>query len=92
MACSNANGSHKLPLHFIGKAETFKTCNYFGSCLQVSKKEGWIDGAIFTDRFNCHFVTSMKTYLVQRSLTLLLLDSAPAHLYCHVLAMTKSSA
>ena len=86
MACSNASGSHKLPLLFIGKAENprcFKHVNKAAlPVVYKSQKNAWADATIFTDWFNCHFIPSVKKHLIQRGLTpkaLLLLDNAPAH-------------
>ena len=92
LACSNASGSHKLPLLFIGKAANprcFKNVNKAAlPVVYKSQKNAWADAAIFTDWFNCHFVPSVKKHLIQRGLTpkaLLFLDNAPAHPDCCVL-------
>ena len=89
MACSNASGSRKLPLLFIGRAANsrcFKNVNK--AVLPVVYKpemNAWVDAAIFTDWFNCHFVPSVKKHLIQTPQVLLFLDNAPAHPDCSVL-------
>ena len=86
MACSNATGSHKLPLMFIGKSANprcFKNVNK--SALPViyyAQKKAWVNTEIFSDWFHHHFVPAVKKHLTDRGLTvkaLLLLDNAPAH-------------
>ena len=86
MACSNATGSHKLPLMFIGKAANprcFKNVNK--SALPViyyAQKNAWVNAEIFSDWFHHHFVPAVKKHLTDRGLSvkaLLLLDNAPAH-------------
>ena len=86
MACSNATGSHKLPLLFIGKAANprcFKHVNKAAlPVVYKSQKNAWADAAIFTDWFNSHFIPSVTKHLKDRGITpkaLLLLDNAPAH-------------
>ena len=73
MACSNGSGSHKLSLLFIGKVANprcFKHVNKTAlPVVYKSQKNAWADAAIFTDWFNCHFVPSVKQYLIQRGLT-----------------------
>ena len=65
MASSDATGSHKLPLLFIGKAANprcFKHVNKAALLIVYrSQKNAWADAAIFTDWFNCHFIPSVKS-------------------------------
>ena len=86
MACSNATGSHTLPLMFIGKAANphcFKNVNK--SALPViyyAQKNAWVNAKIFSDWFHHHFLPAVKKHLTDRGLSvkaLLLLDNAPAH-------------
>ena len=92
MACSNASGSHKLPLLFIDKAANPRCFKHVNKAVlpvvYLSQRNAWANAPIFTDWFNCHFVPSVKQHLIQRGLTpkaLLLLDNAPAHPDCTVL-------
>lgn len=86
MACSNATGTHKLPLMFIGKAANprcFKNLNK--SSLPVayfSQKNAWANCEIFTKWFYANFVPAVRKHLTEMKLpikALLLLDNAPAH-------------
>jgi hypothetical protein len=92
MACSNATGSHGLPLLFIGKAANprcFKHVNKAAlPVVYKSQRNAWSDAAIFTDWFDCHFIPSVKTHMIKKGLApkaLLLIDNAPAHPDCSVL-------
>lgn len=92
MACSNASGSHKLPLLFIGKAANPRFFKHVHKTalpvVRKSQKNAWADAAIFTEWLNCHFVPLVKQHLIQMGLTpkaLLLLDNAPAHPDCSAL-------
>ena len=86
MACSNATGTHKLPLMFVGTAQNprcFKNVNK--SALPVkyyAQKNAWVDSGIFSEWFHKEFVPSVKKHMSEKSLqvkALLLLDNAPAH-------------
>ena len=86
MACSNASGSHKLPLVFIHKSKKprcFKNVNM--SALPVkysSQRNAWMDTEIFVRWFHEEFVPSVRKHLTDRGLeptALLLLDNAPSH-------------
>ena len=86
MACSNATGSHKLPLMFVGKAQNprcFKHVNK--SALPVkyyAQMNAWVDSVIFADWFHKEFVPAVKKHMSEKCLpvkALLLLDNAPAH-------------
>ena len=80
MACSNATGTHKLPLLFIGKSakpRCFKHMNM--SALPVkyyAQRSAWMDTEIFTHWYHNEFVPAVKRHLKEKSL---LLDNAPAH-------------
>ena len=86
MACSNATGTHKLPLMFIGKAQNPRCLkNVNKSALPVTyyaQKNAWVDSEIFTDWFHKKFVPAVKKHIAEKNLpvkVLLLLDNAPAH-------------
>lgn len=87
MACSNANGSHKLSLLFIGKAadpHCFKHVNKAALPVQYySQKGASVNTETISNWFNCHFVPLVKKkHLMEKGLTpkaLQLLDNAPAH-------------
>lgn len=79
MACSNANGSHKLPLVFIHKSSLFQEhgalpVKYSSQC------NAWMDSEILVRWFEGEFVPSVK-HLTDRGLepkALLLLDHPDA--------------
>uniref|UniRef100_A0A1B6JVI3 HTH CENPB-type domain-containing protein n=1 Tax=Homalodisca liturata TaxID=320908 RepID=A0A1B6JVI3_9HEMI len=84
--CSNASGTHKLPLFVIGKAakpRAFKNINM--DALPVyyrSQKSAWMDTYLFREWFVCEFVPKVKKHLAKSKLpakALLLLDNAPTH-------------
>ncbi len=86
MSCSNATGTHKLPLVFVGKSLNPHCFIHFNKdCLPVkyyAQKNAWVDTNIFTDWFENQFVPSVKKHLTEKGLpikALLLLDNAPAH-------------
>ena len=72
MACSNATGSHKLPLVFIGKAANprcFKNVNKKALPVHYfSQKNAWINTDIFLDWFHNQFVPSVTKHLQQQGL------------------------
>lgn len=71
MACSNATGTHKLPLMFVGKAANprcFKNINK--SSLPVAyfnQKNAWVDCTIFAQWFNNSFVPAVKKHLSEKN-------------------------
>lgn len=84
--CSNADGTHKLPLFVIGKSKkprAFKNINL--SSLPVyyrNQKSAWMDCNLFKSWFFDEFVPSVEKDLKQKNLpvrALLLLDNAPSH-------------
>ena len=86
MACSNAMGTHKLPLMFFGKASNppcFKNINK--KALPVhnySQRNAWVDSDIFLNWFHSQFVPSVTKHLQEQGIpikALLVLDNAPAH-------------
>jgi len=85
-ACSNASGSIKLPLLFIGKAKNLRCFRGIDkSTLPVvyrSQKNAWINTVIFNDWFQNCFVPDVKkklTEIGQEPKALLLLDNCSAH-------------
>ena len=86
MACSNATGTHKIPLMFVGKAQNLHCLkNVNKSALPVKyyvQKNAWVDTEIFADWFHKEFVSAVKKHLSEKSLpvkAMLLLGNAPAH-------------
>ena len=86
MACSNASGSHKLPLVLIHKSlnpRCFKNLNK--SALPVkyySQRNAWMDSDIFKKWFEAEFVPAVTKHLKDKGLepkALLLMDNAPSH-------------
>ena len=86
LACSNATGSHKLPLAVIGKyanPRCFKNVNK--DALPVAyfaQKNGWMNAEIFSTWFHHHFTPAVTRFLKDQCLpvkALLLMDNAPAH-------------
>lgn len=84
--CSNADGTHKLPLFIIGKSKkprAFKNIN--PSSLPVyyrNQKSAWMDCNLFKSWFFDEFVPSVEKDLKLKKLpirSLLLLDNAPSH-------------
>lgn len=84
--CSNASGTHKIPLFVIGtaaKPRAFKNINM--ETLPVyyrSQKSAWMDTYLFREWFVCEFVPKVKNHLTKLNLpikALLLLDNAPTH-------------
>ena len=83
MACSNATGTHKLPLVLFRKSTNprcFKNINK--SALPVAyfaPKNAWINTDIFTEWFFNYFVPAVTKHLTETGLpvkALLLLDSS----------------
>jgi hypothetical protein len=84
--CSNATGTHKMPLFVIGmsaKPRVFKNLNM--SSLPVyyrSQKSAWMDSYLFKEWFVAQFVPSVKEHLTSLKLpvkAVLVLDNAPTH-------------
>lgn len=84
--CSNAAGSHKMPLFVIGKSKkprAFKNLNM--ATLPVyyrNQSSAWMDGALFKEWFFDEFVPAVKKHLKSKNLptrAVLLLDNAPSH-------------
>lgn len=86
LVCSNASGTHKLPLVLIGKSANPRALkNIKRSALPLhyaSQKSAWMSANIFKDWFFHHFVPAVKIFLTKEGLPLkavLLLDNAPTH-------------
>lgn len=84
--CSNASGTHKMPLFVIGKSakpRAFKNINH--STLPVyyrSQKSAWMDSYLFKEWFISQFVPGVKDHLTSLKLpikAILVLDNAPTH-------------
>lgn len=86
LVCSNASGTHKLPLVLIGKSTNPRALkNVKRSALPLhyaSEKSAWMSSNIFKDWFFHHFVPAVKIFLTKEGLPLkaiLLIDNAPTH-------------
>lgn len=84
--CSNASGTHKLPLLVIGKSEkprAFKNINMLSlPVCYKNQKSAWMDEYIFKDWFVNQFVPRVTKHLKSLKLPLkaiLVLDNAPTH-------------
>lgn len=86
MVCSNASGSHKLPLFVLGKSKNpraFKNLNM--NALPVnysSQKNAWMSQDIFITWFHNIFVPSVRSHLEKIGLpseAMLFMDNAPTH-------------
>lgn len=81
--CSNAAGTHKLPLLVISKSanpRAFKVFNISVVCKATYK--GWMPTSLFFDWFKNLFIPEVKGFLTQvnRALkVLLILDNARSH-------------
>lgn len=84
--CTNAAGTHKIPLLVIGKSvkpRAFKHLNL--STLPVyyrAQKSAWMDAYLFKEWFITEFVPKVKNYLKSQKLpikAILVLDNAPTH-------------
>lgn len=84
--CSNAAGTHKIPLFVIGKSakpRAFKNLN--PSSLPVyyrSQKSAWMSSDLFSEWFESEFVPKVKRHLKSINLpikAILVLDNAPTH-------------
>jgi hypothetical protein len=86
MCCTNATGSHKLPLVCIGRGKKSRTftshevktmpVNYF------SQETAWMDQDIFREWFHSYFVPSVRQHLRYQGLpetALLLIDRSTSH-------------
>ena len=86
-ACSNASGSIKLPLLFIGKSarpRCFRRLNMAAlPVIYKYQKNAWVDLHIFSEWFHNNFVTTVLARLKELKQTpkaLLLLENCSVHL------------
>lgn len=86
LCCSNATGTHKLPLVCIGRGKrsrTFTSQELKTMPVQYySQETAWIDSEIFKNWFHSHFIPSVRTHLRSSGLpenALLLIDRNPSH-------------
>ena len=86
MACSNASGSHRLPLVVINKSakpRCFKQMDM--DALPVHyfpQTKSWMDCQIFSKWFHERFIPSVKKFCKEKGIeekALLLIDNAPSH-------------
>ncbi|KAG5680584.1 hypothetical protein PVAND_010081 [Polypedilum vanderplanki] len=86
LTCTNATGSHKLPLVCIGRGKRSRTftSNEIKN-LQVhyySQETAWMDKEIFKTWFHSHFIPSVREHLQSIGLSesaLLLIDRSTSH-------------
>lgn len=82
--CSNATGTHKLPVMLIGKSAKPRAFKNIKS-LPVhyrSSKSAWMNQQLFKDWFHSEFVPAVKKHLKSQKLPMkaaLVLDNAPSH-------------
>ena len=86
LACTNAAGTHKLPLLLIGKSQKprcFKHVNLDRlPVIYRAQNNTWMTATIFQEWFKNMFVPNVKTHLGSLSLplrALLLIDNCPVH-------------
>lgn len=86
LCCSNATGTHKLPLACIGrgkKTRTFTSQEIKNlSVLYYSQETAWMTNDIFKDWFHMNFIPSVREHLRSQGLTetaLLLIDRNSSH-------------
>lgn len=86
MSCSNASGSHKLPLVCIGRGKrsrTFTSQELRSIPIQYySQETAWMDSEIFKNWFHSHFVPAVRQHLSSMGLAenaLLLIDRSQSH-------------
>lgn len=83
MPCSNASGTHKLPLLVLGKSKNPRV--FKNAQLPVkyeASTKGWMTRNIFSEWFKTIFVPEVKQYLSNANKpcrALLLVDNAPSH-------------
>lgn len=84
MVCSNASGTHSLPLMIIGESKKPR-CFKNVKCLPVyykSQKSSWMTADIFRDWYVNEFVPGVKKHREMEGKTgkvLLIIDNAPTH-------------
>lgn len=83
MLCSNATGSHKLPLMMIGKSKNPRAFKNWQNILYYkSSKNAWQTTFLFKEWFFNEFVPSVRKHFKEKKLperALLLLDNASSH-------------
>lgn len=90
MTCTNASGTHKLPVLLIEKEkkpQCFKNITSL-PVTYAAQKRGWMDSILFLDWFKNNFIKNVKKWRQDRNRTgkvLLLLDIAPPHASAEVL-------
>eukprot|EP00117_Sycon_ciliatum_P016527 scpid93245/ scgid15916/ Jerky protein homolog-like; Human homolog of mouse jerky gene protein len=86
LGCSDASGSHRLPLVLINKSAKPRCFKHMSmDTLPVhymSQKKSWMDCKLFGEWFHQRFVPSVRKFCQDKGLeekALLLLDNAPSH-------------
>ena len=85
-ACSNATGSIKLPLLFIGKAKNPRCFRNFNQdnlpVIYRNQANAWVNGPLFKDWYHHNFVPFVQDSLREMGIepkAILLLDNCSAH-------------
>ncbi|XP_070503737.1 jerky protein homolog-like [Chironomus tepperi] len=86
LCCSNATGSHKLPLVCIGRGKKSRTFTSHEIKMMpvsyYSQETAWMDNEIFKNWFHSQFVPSVREHLRSIGLpetAILLIDRNPSH-------------
>ncbi|XP_062534755.1 jerky protein homolog-like [Armigeres subalbatus] len=85
MPCANSDGTHKLPLMFLGTAENPRCLPRDKSQLPVyykHSKKAWTNRSLFNEWFHTQFVPLVQAFSIQQGIepkALLLLDNCTAH-------------
>ena len=81
--CSNASGTVKLPIHFIGKAKKprcFKGINMdLLPVVYSAQKNAWMESSLFHEWFHNNFIPYVQEKLGKDCEAVLLLDNCSAH-------------
>jgi len=81
MICSNASGTHKIPLLVIGKVKKprcFKNIKVL-PVVYKAQRSGWMDRIIFKEWYTDVFLREIMEKHGQNARCVLLLDNAPSH-------------
>jgi len=81
MICSNASGTHKIPLLVIGKVKKprcFKNVKVL-PVVYKAQRSGWMGRIIFKEWYTDVFLPEIMKKHGQNSRCVLLLDNAPSH-------------
>jgi len=86
LGCSNASGTHRLPLMFINKSKKPRCFKHMDmNNLPVhyyAQNKSWMNSSLFSEWYHNRFVPSVQRYCRSSGIeekALLLLDNAPSH-------------